>query len=73
MCATAVELRIQWRLPFWSRRPDDQLLLPPEDDADADEAAALVPPPGGNGGGHNLFPELQVGLADCTVCCAETP
>lgn len=73
MCATAVELRIQWRLPFWSRRPDDQLLLPPEDDADADEAAALVPPPGGNGGGHNLFPELQVGLADCIVRCAETP
>lgn len=66
MCAAAVELRIQWRLPF---RPsaDDQLQLPPDEGDEGDEPEAFVAP-GGNGGGNNLFPELQVCWTCAPVC-----
>lgn len=66
MCATAVELRVQWRLPF-QPAADDQLQLPPEEGEDGDDGGPLVPPGGGAPAANNLFPELQVCLKLCCV------
>ena len=59
MCAAAVELRIQWRLPIHGGG-DGALELPADEDGDdEDEGPACAP--AGRGPG-NLFPELQVGF-----------
>lgn len=58
MCAATVQLRIQWRLPFWPAA-DDELETPEDDGGDGEEELPFPPPVAGMPG--NLFPELQVG------------